>query len=737
MASPRPFLRDVALGVGVLVVHYVIDALESWAHVQQALRRVQATSQGNDALRQAVVQYIAGTFGAYLLVGLFAGLFLHAWQRIVQPRRPVVSGFLFLASLAVLANIRQMIRQPGMHDWFLYRAVVASWVPPAVPAALMLMVIAGSLYVGWRRAKALRDFGLRVGVFLALCGLPFLLWYTPEPERPVPNGGPNVLFVSFDALRPDHVGYFGAARKITPNLDRFLEEATVWDNAYTPLARTWPAWVATLTGTFPYTNGHRDPLPAPERMIPTMPTLPQALQARGWTTAFRTDDSRFSYMVPEMGFDRIEQPHVGIANFAISGSEPRFRAFYGLLDNPLGWLFVPVIRENQAFGRSYRNTRFNVDSLETIASLSKNDRFFLAIHDCTLHAPSDRYYPYDMLFDQRSYKGDNRFRYLSLGSVSVSDARPEDEERLAAEQNLNLYDAGVVAIDRTFARLRQQLEDGGLWDNSIVVLMSDHGEDFYEEGQRYRFNGPNHGFHPWGQGQHSVLLAIRWPASLRDRYPSGVRHNLASLVDLTPTIAESLAIGWQGDGRSLYAEEPRVLYTETGLSEAFYFPTGHRQYPFKSSASAYDIDPETTRVYARPELRDTILRVKDRFVMDDRYKLIWYAMEEGLYLELFDWKEDPLNYHDVASQHPEVVARLWPPLVERLRADGEQVPDDPGGARPLPPRVHGRKAKTSATPVPPLATPPPAVERAPAPDRLPGRPRARPPATPDAPPGAG
>lgn len=723
MASVRPLLRDLTLGVGVLVLHYVIDALESWAHVQQALRRVQATSDGNDALRTSVMIYIAGTFGAYVVIGLFAGVLLHAWQRLVQPRRPVVSGFLFLASIAVLANIRLMIHQPGMHDWFLYRPLVASWVPPVVPAAFIVLILAGSLYVGWRRAAASRDFGLRAGLLLSLAALPFVLWYTPEPERPQPNGGPNVLFISFDALRPDHLGFYGAERKITPNLDRFLEEATVWDEAYTPMARTWPAWVATLTGTFPYTNGERDPLPAPDRIIPPVPTLPQVLQTKGWTTAFRTDDSRFSYMVPGMGFDRIEQPYVGIANFAISGSEPRFRAFYGLLDNPLGWFFVPVVRENQAFGRSYRNTRFNRDSRQTIAELSKKDRFFMAIHDCTLHAPADRYYPYDMLFDQRNYKGDNRFRYLSLGSVTVSDALPEDEERIAAAQNLNLYDAGVVTIDRTFALLRQQLEDGGLWDNSIVVLMSDHGEDFYEEGQRYRFNGPNHGFHVWGQGQHRVVLAIHWPSALRDRYPVGVRHNLASLVDLTPTIAEALGFEWHGDGRSLFSDTPRVLYTETGLSESFYFPTGHRQYPFKNSATAYDIDPETTRVYARPELRDAILHVKDRFVMDEQYKLVWYAMEEGLYLELFDWREDPLNHHDVAAQHPDVVASLWPYLVERLRADGEVVPDDPTGARPLPPRVHTKKGRGApAADVSPM----PAVPGAPAaPEPASGTPRMR------------
>lgn len=697
----KAFRRDFLLGFGLIVVLFVIDVAEAWYHVIAALRRVNADQAGTEVLRVEVVKFILGVTLGYLGVGVYVG-FAHAfWQRLVRPLRPVRTGALVLAVLAILANLRQMIRQPPLHDWFLWRNEAVALIPSPAPVVAMLVVAAVSVVVGWRRSGGARDFALRLAPLLGMALLPALAWRIPAPGLPTPNGGPNVILLSWDALRPDHVGFYGAERKLTPNLDRFLAESTVWDSAYTPLARTYPAWVATLTGTLPVTNGIRDPLPAVQRLVPPVPTLPQVLRERGYFTSFLTDDSRFSYMVPAMGWDTIQQPQVGIANFAISGSEPRFRAFYGLLDNPLGWSLVPVVRMNQAFGRSYRPGWFNRTTRQALADASAHDRFLLAIHDCTLHSPADRHWPYTMLFDQPDYRGDNRFRYLSLGSVAVADAQPEEAEKLAAAQNVNLYDAGVVMVDRAFAGLRAQLEAGGLWDNSIVVLMSDHGEDFYEEGQRYRFVGPNHGFHVWGNGQHQVVLGIHWPKG--STHPPARQENLASLVDLVPTLAEELGFSWSGDGRSLFDPRPRTLYVETGVSESAYWPKGHRTYPFKATAQYYTVDLETKWVEARPEYLTAVTRGKDRFVMDERWKLAWYAMKTGTSIDLFDWRADPRNLTDVSAEHPDEVRRLWAELAPRLRADGEEVPDDPTAApattttQPTPP---GIPAPEATPPVP-------------------------------------
>jgi arylsulfatase A-like enzyme len=671
-----PVARDVGLGVFAFVVFFLVDAGESWHHVQNALRRVRADETGNAALVRAVAGYIAGTAVGYVLVGLVAGAALHAWARVTRPRRPWLAGVATLAVAIALGVARHAVVQPGLYQGLPYRAWWASNVHPDWVAGAMAACVAGGLVLGLRRAPSVGAWLASLLPLAAIAGAVALLWRVPVAPVPAKNAGPNVILLGFDALRPDHLGFNGYPRGITPNLDRFLAESTVWDTAFTPLARTAPAWMTLLSGTFPQTHDVRDPLPDPDRLVPKVPLLPQVLKEKGFHTTFATDDSRFSYMVPEHGFDAILQPPVDVANFAVAGSEPRFRAFYGLLDNPLGWALVPTIRMNQAFGRSYRPDRWNSAVDRALADAATHDRAFFAVHDCTLHAPADRFWPYTWLFDQRDYGGRNRFRYVSMGSAALGET--PDRGPAAVAQDTNLYDAGLVMVDARFGEIRRRLEASGLWENSIVVLLSDHGEELDGEVDRYDFVGPNHGWHPWGQSQYRVLLAVHWPASMAR--PPSRETNLASLADVAPTVAEALGFAWEGDGRSLFDASPRILPIETGLSEPGYWEKdlpGHRGYPFESASRSYTVEEATGRVYAKPELRDAVIRAKDRVVLDERWKLVWYPLTDGYRLDLFDWRADPNDTTDLDAARPDVVARLWPALRAELLRDGIDAPEIP------------------------------------------------------------
>ena len=81
-----------------------------------------------------------------------------------------------------------------------------------------------------------------------------------------------------------------------------------------------------------------------------------------------------------------------------------------------------------------------------------------------------------------------------------------------------------------------QLKASGLWDNTVVVLLSDHGEEFWSEDLPYRYNGPNHGFHPYGDGQNRVVMAVRVPESLKTEAwePRRVEDS-ARLIDPSPS----------------------------------------------------------------------------------------------------------------------------------------------------------------------------------------------------------
>jgi arylsulfatase A-like enzyme len=382
-------------------------------------------------------------------------------------------------------------------------------------------------------------------------------------------------------------------------------------------------------------------------------------------------------MTPEVGFDDIYQPEVNIQNFAISMTEPRFRVFHSWLHNPIGFALVPVIRHNQAFGKSYNPTIFADAAADQLAQSSQHDQFFYALHSCVLHAPGDRNYPWSMKFGQKGYEGPNRFRYSRSGSAimkeSTDDLAPVKE---LVEQDLRIYNAGLSMADELVEKLVGSLKESGLWDNSIVILVSDHGENMWAPDLPYRYRGPNHGFHPYGEGQHHVAMAIRFP---NGEFSGQIVDAPVRLIDITPTIVDYLQLDWAGDfdGASMMPlllgekePEPRMVYIETGLSEPKYWPKDHKKYPFKKISDRYAIDFDTGRVHIKEKFLPFLVAAKDRSLQLGRWKLVWRPLKDGANVELYDRVLDPENRNNIYQKHPPVAAKLGLRLKPFLEKDG-------------------------------------------------------------------
>jgi hypothetical protein len=87
------------------------------------------------------------------------------------------------------------------------------------------------------------------------------------------------------------------------------------------------------------------------------------------------------------------------------------------------------------------------------------------------------------------------------------------------------------------------------------------------------------------------------------------------------------------------------------------------------------VEEGSGRVFGRTEFASAVIRNKDRFVMDERYKLIWYPNDSGTSVELFDWVADPNDRRNVAARYPGQVAKLWAALQPRLAQDGIIAPE--------------------------------------------------------------
>ncbi len=683
MTGLGPHLRRALVaGPLWLLVLFVIDSAASFGLLQRSTAHI-ADPETTALLARGVADYVLQMIGAYLVLGLLAVPALALALAMASPtvpsrRRWWATALGLIVAVSALGNARQMSTFPPLHDWFPWRAWWVDTVAPEQVDAVGGVLLVVALALTWRRWPVAERGALavRAALLTAWMSVVGLVLAPPVPDEPPANAGPNLLVIGIDALRPDHLGAFGYPLDTSPRIDALLAESAVFESAWSPLARTYPAWISTLSGSLPITHGVRDNLPESEALVPAQALLPQVMRDAGWHTRFVTDDSRFSYMVPETGFEHIRQPPVGVQNFAVSVNEPRYRAFHGLLHNPLGFSLVPTTEHNQAFGKSYHPDRFVDAAVQELAEAAQHERFFMAIHSCVLHAPGDRVRPWTHMYGQEGYRGANRFRYSRSGTTLVA---YDEEKGLSVEevaaQDVRIYDSGIDMADRLVGALTAALEDSGLAENTVVVLMSDHGEELWSPELPYRYTGPNHGFHAYGEAQFRVALALRSPdgAHAGERVSAPVR-----LIDLAPTLAEHFGLDWPNatDGRSMLpllagAEEaPRPVYIETGLSEPRYWVKGHRRYPFRTVSERYSADPETGRVHIRPKFKPQLIAAKDRAVVVGPWKLVWLATTDGGRVELFNRGLDPLNLRDLSDKFPDRVADLAAVMRPYLEADG-------------------------------------------------------------------
>lgn len=688
--------KSLQLGLIWLFVLFIIDVVDGIFLLQSTTSRIKADENIENLLIQSVSMYVGQMFVGYMLVGVMAGMLLQVFFRVWFPKEPskkelYTAWVIFSTVVSVWWYMQNIVYMPALHTWLGgFQAEVGDFFDPwqvnSLGAVLGVFVL-WKAHARWKGEdnRLFWKHALALPIWASVC---VFALHNPIPEHSVPNKGPNLLIIGVDALRPDHLKRNGYFRNTAPNLEALLQESVVFTNAFTAIARTYPSWVSILTGRWPINNGIRDNLPHPDLLVPSISNFAQEMKDAGWTTNFITDDSRFSYMVPKMGFDFIEQPEVSLTNFSLSVTEPRFRIFHGFLHNPLGFMVAPVLRHNQGFGRSYRPELFKDTVVDMLAESSENNQFMMAVHSCVLHAPGDRNYPWSREFDQRYYTLRNRFRYSQSGSSlleSFLDKGKNIDDVLHQDQNI--YDSGLLMADDLIGDMVAELKRSGLWDNTIIVLLSDHGEEMFAQDLPYKYQGPNHGYHPYGEGQHHVMLAIRFPENLAvsaeyASYKGTEISDTVRLIDLAPTIAELFSLEWNNefDGASLLplikgAKEPeeRLVYIETGVSEKDYWQKEHRDYPFPSLSRRYGIH-ENGAVHVREDFMDSIVSGKDRVVQRGKWKLVWRPTKEGGVVELYDRHEDPHNRVNLAQDNPLVVAELGMYMSQFLEQDGEVNP---------------------------------------------------------------
>lgn len=618
-------------------------------------------------------------------------------------RPPYFKTYLVLLVLfLVYVHLRMATLHPALFDtsylwaWFAGSpiwALVMGSLGKAVPVLLALYL----LKKYWSEVSA---FCARHGKALVACGLLILaivggLWGSKRLAGggEMSNKGPNVIIIGLDSVRPDHVSWNKLEkpypRPTTPNLDAFLDESVWFDQAFVPICRTYPSWVSTLTGCWPPTNGVRFDLPTSGTLHPRVPTLAQSLQKAGYRTSWFLDNTNFAWMDPELGFDKIVEPEHNVIDFYISSVSPRSILYYYFLNNRLGFQYDPGLRLNAAYRAIYNPKYMNEEIDRYLHKMRGQEKFFQAIHLCTIHVPFSVSYPYSTWFAPSFGPVLNRFGYRALSDEILQ--RKQSERRWTAEeaawihtQEVNLYDALVRSTDDVFGEILDSIRDAGLYDDSYIVVMSDHGENLPEPGLRYRYGSSTHGFFLWGDGDTRIMLAIKFP---KGEHAGRQVKRLVRSIDIAPTLLDALGlapletadgVSRMSDVKGKADDRERWVYAETGLSNPKMFIDGHLAYEFPQYHMVHAVDPKTLKIYKKNKYEPNLINAKDRMIRTEKWKLIAYPVVEddpasGTRLthdvELFDVHADPNCVNDIGTTNPAVRAELFGRLLPMIRKD--------------------------------------------------------------------
>ncbi len=322
--------------------------------------------------------------------------------------------------------------------------------------------------------------------------------YEPKIERQAkPQGKPakNVLVYLIDTLRYDKIGVYNDKSSVpTPNFDDFALDATIFDYAYDTENWTKPSTASILTGLLPETHRAKD---GSAKVPQSAVFVSEHLQSQG----FRTGSF--------------------IANGYVSDA-------FGFKQ---GWhSYTNYIREEKVTDAG----RLVDDALKFIDK-NNDERWFAYVHTIDPHVPYSA--PKKWKFKRWNDAGEGKYRGPikpqatgnQLADIKTGKLKLTDRDKRYLE---HLYDSEVEYNDTEFGRLIKGLKERGVYDDTVILIMVDHGEEFFDHGS------VGHGHSLYEELVHTPFI-VRYPGVM----PSGARvQDVVSMTDVVPGMLDVLGV---------------------------------------------------------------------------------------------------------------------------------------------------------------------------------------------------
>jgi arylsulfatase A-like enzyme len=398
---------------------------------------------------------------------------------------------------------------------------------------------------------------------------------------------PNVILLSLDTLSASYLSSFGDVPGVSPHIDAFLDEGFSFRRALAQYGNTLVSHTSLFTALYPRRHSRY-----PHSAFVPFESLVGNLADAGYRTAAFTEGAFVaSAWGFGRGFDAYDDGAVGLSKQTAGGAARTFERAGRWLECHAG-----------------------------------SSRFFLFVHTYEVHLPYRVEDPAEWEVVERFTPGDSRrfpSAFQTRGSFGHNSGRrlfsPRDLAHLRA-----LHAAEIHRLDGVVGRFLERLVELGLERDTLVVLTSDHGDQFGEHGS------VGHGNSLHNRVLH-VPLGFRWPG----RIPAGTSDTPVQLVDVLPTVLDlaGLPVSGELDGRSLAA----LMRGEAPQDR----PAFSEMLSARGECQRLEL-PDDCRI--------------DRYaVQTRRFKLI--ASRVPSYEELYDLALDPLETRDVAAEHPDELAR--------------------------------------------------------------------------------
>jgi arylsulfatase A-like enzyme len=345
-----------------------------------------------------------------------------------------------------------------------------------------------------------RIVGLAAVSLLLLTLLAFLVLRPREIGRDYTCADCNIILVSIDTLRADQLGCYGYERNTSPFIDSIAREEIVFENAVTPKPETNPSMASMLTGLYPYRHGVRFVSQPLESSLDTL--LPAVLKQNGFATAAFVSNP--------------------VLKASLSGFDRHFDVYDSDVTRPVHT--HPSFWERNAEETNERAIRWLGEN--------RNKQLLLWVHYQDPHGP---YYPPEEHRSAFDHSERDLIPLPALPAYQRLEHAYVEDGRTDRNDYIDEYDSEILYLDKQLEKLFAKLSELGLLENSLVLILADHGESlgqhhyYFEHGEELYENSAR------------IPLIVRFPEHLAVPRPRRV-SSLVSIMDIFPTVLSFLEI---------------------------------------------------------------------------------------------------------------------------------------------------------------------------------------------------